>query len=85
MDFVSPLFLIVLIALGWFWLNSIRVLEIARNAGKQACSKAGLQFLDDTVASIELSLERNLSGRRVLRRTYHFEFSETGGENNHAW
>jgi hypothetical protein len=78
MDFVSLLFLMVLIALGWFWLNSIRVLEIARNAGKQACIKADVQFLDDTVASIGLGLERNESGRRVLRRTYRFEFSETG-------
>jgi len=78
MDFVSLLFLMALIALGWFWLNSIRVLEIARNAGKQACIKADVQFLDDTVASIALGVARNRFGRRVLRRIYRFEFSETG-------
>ncbi len=78
MDFVSLLFLVALIALGWFWLSSIRVLEIARNAGKQACIRADVQFLDDTVASIGLGLARNQFGRRVLRRTYRFEFSETG-------
>ena len=71
-------FLLVLAALGWFWLNSLRILEIARNAGKQACIQAEVQFLDDTVASIELALARDQSGRRVLRRTYRFEFSETG-------
>jgi hypothetical protein len=78
MDFMSLLYLMALVALGWFWLNSIRVLEIARNAGKQACIKADVQFLDDTVASIGLGLARNQFGRTVLRRTYRFEFSETG-------
>ena len=37
-----------------------------------------MQFLDDTVASISMALARDKSGRRVLRRTYRFEFSETG-------
>ena len=78
MDFLSLLGLLALLALGWFWLNSIRVLEIARNAGKQACTNAGVQFLDDTVASNGLAIARDHSGRRVLSRTYRFEFSETG-------
>lgn len=78
MDSISLLGLLVLIAIGWFWLSSLRILEIARNAGKQACIKADVQFLDDTVASIGLGIARDDSGRRVLRRTYRFEFSETG-------
>jgi hypothetical protein len=75
---MSLLYLLILAALGWFWLNSIRVLEIARNAGKQACVRADVQFLDDTVARVGLGIARDQSGRRVWRRTYHFEFSETG-------
>jgi len=78
MDLISLLFLLLLIALGWFWSDSLRALEIARNMGKQACADANVQFLDDTVASVSLALERDNSGRRVLRRTYRFEFSETG-------
>ena len=78
MDSISLLGLLVLIAIGWFWLSSLRILGIARNAGKQACIKADVQFLDDTVASIGLGIARDDSGRRVLRRTYRFEFSETG-------
>lgn len=78
MDSISLLGLLVLITIGWFWLGSLRILEIARNAGKQACIKADVQFLDDTVASIGLGIARDDSGRRVLRRTYRFEFSETG-------
>ncbi|MEQ1532637.1 MAG: DUF3301 domain-containing protein [Sideroxydans sp.] len=78
MDFASILVLAVLGLVGWFWLHSIRILEIARAAGKQACNRAELQFLDDTVASTRLALDRDASGRRILRRTYRFEFTETG-------
>src|SRR4030066_1744843 len=78
MDMTSFLFLLLLAALGWFWFDSLRALEIARMACKRACSDANVQFLDDTVANIALALVRDKSGRRVLRRTYRFEFSETG-------
>lgn len=72
------LFLLLLAALGWFWFDSLRALEIARNAGRRACSDANVLFLDDTVAGIAFALVRDNSGRRVLRRTYRFEFSDTG-------
>ena len=78
MDTISLFFLLLIAALGWFWFDSLRALEIARNAGKLVCSDANVQFLDDTVANIALALVRGQSGRRVLRRTYRFEFSETG-------
>ncbi len=78
MDVISLLFLLLLAVLGWFWFDSMHALEIARNAGKRACVDANVQFLDDTVASVALALVRDKSGRRVLRRTYRFEFSETG-------
>ena len=78
MDITSLLLLLLLTALGWFWFDSLRALEIARNAGRRACNNANVQFLDDTVAGIALALVRNMSGRRQLRRTYRFEFSETG-------
>jgi Protein of unknown function (DUF3301) len=78
MDVFSLLFLLLLAALVWFWFDSLRALEIARKAGRRVCDEANVQFLDDTVASTALALVRNKSGRRVLRRTYRFEFSETG-------
>ncbi len=78
MDVISLLFLLLLAALGWFWFDSMHALEIARNAGRQVCGKSNVQFLDDTVSSTGLALVRNESGRRVWRRTYRFEFSETG-------
>lgn len=73
--------MIVLLVLGvggWFWLHSIRILELAREAGRKACAREELQFLDDTVASTKLALARDDNGRRMLRRTYRFEFTETG-------
>lgn len=78
MDILSILVLLAIIAVGWFWLHSIRILEIARDAGRRACARDELQFLDDTVASTCLALDRDSSGRRILRRTYRFEFTETG-------
>ncbi|NCP80085.1 MAG: DUF3301 domain-containing protein [Gallionella sp.] len=78
MDFASLLLLAGLGLAIWFWLHSLRILEIARYAGRQVCKRAGVQFLDDTVASTKLGLARDANGRRILRRTYRFEFSETG-------
>ena len=78
MDMTGLLFLLILVALVWYWLDGLRALEHARKIGKRTCSDANVQFLDDTVARIALELVRNESGRRVLRRTYRFEFSETG-------
>ncbi len=78
MDVASLLFLLLIAVLGWFWFDSLRALEVARQKGKQMCSAANVQFLDDTVARVSLQLVRDQSGRRVLRRTYRFEFSDTG-------
>ena len=78
MDILSFILLAVLAALGWFWVDSLHALEVARNAGRHVCQNANLQFLDDTVARTSIQLVRDKSGRRALRRTYRFEFSETG-------
>jgi hypothetical protein len=78
MDFASLMVLAVLGAGGWFWLHSMRILEIAREAGRQTCNRMNVQFLDDTVAGTRLQLARDKHGRRILRRTYRFEFTETG-------
>ena len=74
MDFLP---LLVLAVLVWFWLDSLRANEIAKDAGKRACRDAEVQFLDDTTSIASLSLARN-RGRISLRRAYRFEFSDTG-------
>jgi hypothetical protein len=72
------LILLLLAAFVWFWIGSLRALDIARNAVKCACNNYDVQFLDDAVSGIALALARDELGRLALRRTYRFEFTETG-------
>jgi hypothetical protein len=78
MDFASLSVLLILGALGGFWFRSIHILDIAREAGRKACLRESVQFLDDTVAGAGIALARDKNGRRALRRSYRFEFTETG-------
>ncbi|HEY4658104.1 MAG TPA: DUF3301 domain-containing protein [Gemmatimonadaceae bacterium] len=74
-EFVSAL---LIVALGWLWYDSMRARERALTAGRQACDRDGLQFLDETVQIVKLWPARDAAGRLVLRRTYRFEFSDDG-------
>ena len=70
-----------LVGLGlvaWLWLDSIAVREIGVAAVKNACAGEGLQLLDDTVSIASLKPARDDGGRLLLRRVYHFEYSDTG-------
>jgi hypothetical protein len=70
--------LLFLAALVWLWFDSMRARERALALGKRACERDGLMFLDETVACVALGFARNADGRVALRRTYSFEFSDTG-------
>jgi hypothetical protein len=70
---------IACIAAGmFFWLDSLRARERALKAGRAACDRYGLQFLDDTVAFARMRLARDEAGQLRIARTYTFEFSDTG-------
>jgi hypothetical protein len=70
---------IVLIGGGIFlWLDSLRARERAVEAGRAACRRYELQFLDDTVSFARLRLARDAEGQMRIARTYTFEFSDTG-------
>ena len=74
---------IILVAVGiFFWIDSLRARERAVEAGRSACKRYALQFLDDTVSFSRLRLGRDDEGQLKLARTYTFEFSDTG--NNQA-
>lgn len=79
---------IVVLALSflgmYFWIDSLRAREHAVAAGRSACERYGLQLLDDTVAFTRLRLARDDDGRLCLRRTYTFEFSDTGDNRRHG-
>jgi hypothetical protein len=70
--------LLLLAALIWLWFDSMRARERALALGKRACERDDLMFLDETVECVALGFARNADGRLALRRTYGFEFSDTG-------
>ena len=67
-----------LVAVAWFWLDSLNVREAAVQAARAACTSEGLQLLDDTVSIAGLKTVRDAGGRVRLQRAYDFEYSDTG-------
>jgi len=70
--------IVVLAALAWLWLDSLKAREAAVRAAREVCAAEGLMFLDDTVAIASLKPVRNDEGQVTLQRAYDFEFSDTG-------
>ena len=70
--------ILLIVAGGFFWIDSLRARERAVQAGKTACERYDLQFLDDTVSFARLRLGRDEAGQLRIARTYTFEFSDTG-------
>ena len=76
---------IILVLAGVFlWLDSLRARERAVQAGRAACRRYELQFLDDTVSFARLRLRRDAEGQLKIARTYVFEFSDTGNNRRHG-
>jgi hypothetical protein len=75
---VEVIGLLFVVALGWFWLNGIKARDAAMLACRRACAAEGLQFLDDTVSTARVRLERDDDGVLRLRRVYSFEYSDSG-------
>ena len=68
----------------FLWTDSLRARERAVAAGRAACQRYNLLFLDDTVAFARLRLARNEDGHLRIARTYRFEFSDTGNNRRHG-
>jgi hypothetical protein len=76
---MTELFLLAglaLIALIVWQANRAR--EIARRAGREACERVAVQFLDDTVVQRRWWLARDARGHLQLCRWYEFEFAVDG-------
>ena len=67
-----------------FWVDSLQARERALAAGRSACQRYGVQLLDETVQFARLRLARDDEGRLRLRRSYTFEFSDTGDNRRHG-
>jgi len=69
---------VILGALAWLWFDSLRARDAGIEAVRQACAAEDMQLLDETVSISGLKPDRNEDGQLVLRRTYDFEYSDTG-------
>jgi hypothetical protein len=62
------------------WQVSLDAREAANRIARDTCSKAVVQFLDDTVAFAGFRLARDARGRRRFLRTYTFDYTNDGFE-----
>ena len=76
--------IILFIGAAVLWADSLRARERAVQAGRAACERHELQFLDDTVSFARLRLKRDEQGQMKIARTYTFEFSDTGNNRRHG-
>ena len=76
--------IIAIVAAVLLWVDSLRARERAVEAGRSACRRYELQFLDDTVSFARIRLARNEDGELRIARTYTFEFSDTGNNRRHG-
>jgi hypothetical protein len=74
----------VIIVGAFLWADSLRARERAVRAGRAACERYQLQFLDDTVSFARIRLARDEGGQLKIARTYTFEFSDTGNNRRHG-
>ena len=80
MDLLELFGLLLLVATGWLWLDSLKAREAAVAAAMAACVSEDLLLLDDTVAIARLRLVRDGDGVMRIQRTYSFEYSDTGND-----
>ena len=76
---MTELFLLLFIlAMVWFWKDSLSARERAIAFSRSACKAINAQLLDDTVSLGRFRLGRTAKGTVALLRDYRFEFSIDG-------
>lgn len=76
--------IIILLAITWFWLDSLGKRERAIALGRELASKLNLQLLDETVVCVKIRLGRNRKGHMQLLRTYEFDVSPNNSDRLHC-
>jgi len=69
-----------LAALAWFWWDSLQKRELAVRAARAVCERAGVQFLDDSVALSKMKLQRDSNQRARIYREFSFDYSSVGDD-----
>jgi hypothetical protein len=67
--------LLIAFPLGIFWISSMEAAERATGFAMQLCAKANVQWLDQSVHQIKISIQRNDAGRIQWRRVYQYEYA----------
>jgi hypothetical protein len=67
------------------WQVALDAREAANRIARETCSRAVVQFLDDTVAFAGFRLRRDSHGRRRLLRTYTFDYTNDGFERSQGF
>jgi hypothetical protein len=62
------------------WHSALEAREAANRIAREACFRAVVQFLDETVAFAGFRWQRSGGGRRRLLRTYTFDYTSDGFE-----
>lgn len=75
--------LLLAIPLILFWSASRAAAEQAIVYGREACQRAGVQWLDQSAHQVTLRLSRDSRGRLGWQRQFRFEYS-TGGQDRQA-
>jgi len=69
-----------LAAMAWFWWDSLQKRELAVRAARAVCERAGVQFLDDSVAVSKMKLQRDSNQRVRIYREFSFDYSSVGDD-----
>ena len=69
--------LALIIAIAWFWIDTISKRELAIQLGKNLSQQFDLQFLDETVACEKITLKRKEKGQGAILRCYEFMVSSS--------
>ena len=78
-DLLLLVLLAAVLAAGYkIWQVSLDAREAANRIARETCSRAVVQFLDDTVAFAGFRLRRDPRGKRRLLRTYTFDYTNDG-------
>lgn len=80
MSDAAPLIALIVFAIGFWWWQSARsAYDRARELGRNACTSAQVQWLDESVQSSGIRLRRDPDdGWLKLERRFRFEYSGDG-------
>lgn len=77
------IFMVLAMAAVAFWYAGRAAAETATRVGQAACSRAGVQWLDQSVHLVSMRLSRGSDGWLGLERHFGFEYS-SGGDDRRA-